>query len=166
MHEYAVHGQRNALSACPGRIPAKPDRRSAQIVPIPDGMTIAEAAMAEPLAVCLHAARRAGSLMGRRVLVTGCGPIGALMVLVAAHAGAADIVVTDISDFPLTLARRIGASRTINVATEPDGLEDYATDKGTIHVLFEASGHQSALTAHSPPSVQAVSSSSLALAVT
>jgi len=50
-------------------------------------------------------------------------------------------------DRPLTLARRIGASRTINVATEPDGLKDYATDKGTIDVLFEASGHQSALTA-------------------
>ena len=66
---------------------------AAQIVPIPDKMTMAEAAMAEPLAVCLHAARRAGSLMGKRVLVTGCGPIGALMVLVAAHAGAADIVV-------------------------------------------------------------------------
>jgi L-idonate 5-dehydrogenase len=120
---------------------------AAQVVPIPDTMTMAEAAMAEPLAVCLHAARRAGALMGKRVLVTGCGPIGALMVLVSAHAGAADIIVTDVSDFPLTLARRIGASRTINVATEPDGLKDYATDKGTIDVLFEASGHQSALTA-------------------
>lgn len=119
---------------------------AAQVVPILDAMTMAEAAMAEPLAVCLHAARRAGSLMGKRVLVTGCGPIGALMVLVAAHAGAADIIVTDISDFPLTLARRIGASRTINIAAEPDGLKDYATDKGTIHVLFEASGHPSALT--------------------
>jgi L-idonate 5-dehydrogenase len=102
--------------------------------------------MAEPLAVCLHAARRAGSLMGKRILITGCGPIGALMVLVAAHAGAADIVVTDISDFPLALAKRIGASRTINVASEPDALNDYAAGRGTIHVLFEASGHQSALT--------------------
>jgi L-idonate 5-dehydrogenase len=119
---------------------------AAQVVPIPDAMTMAEAAMAEPLAVCLHAARRAGSLMGKRVLVTGCGPIGALMVLVAAHAGAADIVVTDISDFPLTLAKRIGASRTINVANEPDALKDYAAGKGTIDVLFEASGHESALT--------------------
>ncbi len=40
------------------------------------GLTPAEAAMAEPLAVVLHAARRAGDLMGKRVLVTGCGPIG------------------------------------------------------------------------------------------
>ena len=120
---------------------------AAQVVPIPGRMTMAEAAMAEPLAVCLHAARHAGSLMGKRVLVTGCGPIGALMILVSAHAGAADIVVTDISDFTLRLARSIGASRTINVAAEPDGLKDYAADKGTFDVLFEASGHQSALTA-------------------
>ncbi|MBZ0146217.1 MAG: alcohol dehydrogenase catalytic domain-containing protein, partial [Pseudorhodoplanes sp.] len=104
---------------------------AAQVVPIPGRMTMAEAAMAEPLAVCLHAARRAGSLMGKRVLVTGCGPIGALMILVSAHAGAADIVVTDISDFTLRLARSIGASRTIKVAAEPDGLKDYAADKGT-----------------------------------
>jgi L-idonate 5-dehydrogenase len=120
---------------------------AAQVVPIPDRMTMAEAAMAEPLAVCLHAARRADSLMGKRVLVTGCGPIGALMVLVAAHAGASDIIVTDVSDFPLTLAKKIGASRTINVAAEPDGLKDYAADKGTIDVLFEASGHPAAVTA-------------------
>jgi L-idonate 5-dehydrogenase len=119
---------------------------AAQVVPIPDRMTMAEAAMAEPLAVCLHAARRAGTLMGKRVLVTGCGPIGALMVLVSAHAGASEIVVTDISDFPLTLAKRIGASRAINVMAEPNALKDYAADKGTFHVLFEASGNQSALT--------------------
>src|SRR5688500_11481855 len=125
MHEYAVHGECNALSPCPGRIPAKPDRRFG-------------AGRTDPRAH--DHGRRAGAVWGKRVRVTGCGPIGALMVLVAAHAGAADIVVTDISDFPLALARKMGASRTINVATEPGGLEAYATDKGTIHVLFEASG--------------------------
>ena len=44
-----------------------------------DGLSVAEAATAEPLAVCLHAARRAGDLLGKRVLVTGCGPIGTLV---------------------------------------------------------------------------------------
>ena len=45
---------------------------------VADGVSLGEAAMAEPLAVCLHAARRAGPLLGKRVLVTGSGPIGAL----------------------------------------------------------------------------------------
>ncbi len=50
----------------------------AQAHPVAEGVTLQEAAMAEPLAVALHATRRSGSLMGRRVLVSGSGPIGAL----------------------------------------------------------------------------------------
>ena len=69
-----------------------------QAHPVADGVTLQEAAMAEPLAVALHATRRAGSLMGRRVLVSGSGPIGALVVSAARRAGAAEIVVTDIAD--------------------------------------------------------------------
>jgi len=74
-----------------------------QAVPIAEKMTMAEAAMAEPLAVCLHAARQAGPLMGRRVLVTGCGPIGALAVAVARLGGAAEIIATDIAAAPLQI---------------------------------------------------------------
>ena len=61
---------------------------------------MAEAAMAEPLAVCLHAARLAGPLVGAKVLVTGCGPIGTLAIVAARHGGAAEIVATDVSSFP------------------------------------------------------------------
>lgn len=116
-----------------------------QAVPIADTVSMGEAAMAEPLSVCLHGVRQAGSLMGKRVLVTGCGPIGMLTVIAARYAGAAEIVVTDVSDFPLTIARKVGASRAINIANEPEALEAYSADKGTFDVLFEASGHQSAL---------------------
>jgi len=49
---------------------------AAQAVPVPDHVSVNEAAFAEPLAVCLHAVSRAGPLLGRRVLVTGSGPIG------------------------------------------------------------------------------------------
>jgi L-idonate 5-dehydrogenase len=104
-----------------------------------------EAAMAEPLAVCLHAARQAGSLLGAKVLVTGCGPIGTLAVLTARYGGAAEIVATDVSAYPLSVAARVGASRTINVAAEPQALAPYAKDKGTFDVLFEASGNEAAL---------------------
>jgi len=112
-----------------------------------DGLAAGEAAMAEPLAVVLHAVKRAGDLVGKRVLVTGCGPIGALAVLCARRAGAAEIVATDLSDFTLGIAKTCGADRTINMAKTPDALSDYNADKGTFDVLFECSGAVQALTA-------------------
>ena len=121
--------------------------RESQAHPVPDSLSLGEAAMAEPLAVALHATRRAGSLTGRRILVSGCGPIGALVVLAARRAGAAEIVVTDIADGALGFAPPLGADRAINVAKEPDALAAYGADKGHFDVLFEASGAQAALRA-------------------
>lgn len=105
-----------------------------------DGLSAGEAAMAEPLAVTIHAARQAGDLVGKRVLITGCGPIGMLCILVARRAGAAEIVATDLSDFTLSMAAKVGADRTINVASEPESLSEYEADKGTFDVLFECTG--------------------------
>lgn len=109
------------------------------------GLTPGEAAMAEPLAVTLHATRRAGDMLGKRVLVTGCGPIGILSILAARRAGAQEIVATDLSDFTLALARKVGADRTINMATEADALASYNADKGYFDVLYECSGAAPAL---------------------
>ncbi len=109
------------------------------------GLTPGEAAMAEPLAVTLHATVRAGGMLGKRVLVTGCGPIGALAILAARRAGAAEIVATDLSDFTLALARRVGADRVINTGKEPDLLASYAADKGYFDVLYECTGVAAAL---------------------
>lgn len=116
-----------------------------QPVPIADSLSMGEAAMAEPLAVCLHAARQAGSLLGRTVLITGAGPIGMLSLLVARLAGAAHVVVTDVADAPLDLARRIGADEAVNILRDAGALEKYRFEKGQFDVLFEASGNQSAL---------------------
>ena len=116
-----------------------------QAIPIAPTMTMAEAAMAEPLAVCLHAARQAGSLLGAKVLITGCGPIGSLAVVAARYAGASEIVATDVSSYPLSIAPQLGATKTINVAEEPQGLAPYTQEKGTFNVLFEASGNEAAL---------------------
>jgi L-idonate 5-dehydrogenase len=110
-----------------------------------DGLTAGEAAMAEPLSVCLHALGLAGELLGRRVLVTGCGPIGLLTILAARRAGAAEIVATDIAEFPLRLAASASADRTINVATDAAALSEYAADKGYFHVHIECAGVSSAL---------------------
>lgn len=107
---------------------------------IADGLTAAEAAMAEPLSVVLHAARRAGDLLGKRVLVTGCGPIGLLAVMVARAAGAGQVVATDITDFTVHMAQQIGADAGHNVANDPAALDAYAIGKGHFDVLFECTG--------------------------
>ena len=116
-----------------------------QPVLIADTLSMGEAAMAEPLAVCLHAAHQAGSLLGKKVLITGAGPIGILSVLVARFAGAAEIVVTDVAEAPLAVARQIGANQVVNVVSEAAALDPYRDDKGSFDVLFEASGNQAAL---------------------
>lgn len=118
---------------------------AAQAVPVADTVTMAEAAMAEPFAVCLHAARQAGPLLGKRVLVTGCGPIGALCIVAARLGGASEIVATDVAAAPLALARRLGAAEAFDVAATPDALAPYEAEKGSFDVLFEASGNDRAL---------------------
>jgi L-idonate 5-dehydrogenase len=112
---------------------------------VADGVSLGEAAMAEPLAVCLHGVRRAGSLLGKKVLITGSGPIGALAAIAARRAGALEIVVTDIADGALGFARKAGADKMINIAAKPDALAPYAADKGAFDAMFEASGNEAAL---------------------
>ncbi|HET9977671.1 MAG TPA: L-idonate 5-dehydrogenase [Burkholderiaceae bacterium] len=118
-----------------------------QAHPLRDGVSDAEGAMAEPLAVALHAVNRAGALLGRKVLVTGCGPIGAMTVIAARRAGATHIVATDVVAQPLRKAALVGADETINVAEPGDALARYAADKGQFDVLFECSGNERALRA-------------------
>lgn len=112
-----------------------------------DGLTSGEAAMAEPLSVCLHAARRSGDLLGKKVLITGSGPIGTLSILAARAAGAVEIVVTDLEDQALSFASNVGANKTINMKTNANELEVYQQGKGYFDVLFECSGAAPALSA-------------------
>jgi len=112
---------------------------------VADDISINEAAFAEPFAVTLHAVNRAGSLAGKRVLVTGCGPIGALSIIAARAHGAREIVATDVMDAVLKKAGEVGADRTINVANSPEELSSYSANKGYFDVHFEASGNGSAV---------------------
>jgi L-idonate 5-dehydrogenase len=105
------------------------------------------AALAEPFAVALHAVARAGSLLGKRVLVSGCGPIGALCVAAARVHGAAEIVAVDVADEPLVIARAMGAGQVINGATDPGWVERNRVAKGSFDVMFECSGSAQALAA-------------------
>jgi L-idonate 5-dehydrogenase len=116
-----------------------------QAYKLKDAVSDQVGAMAEPLSVALHAVQRAGPLLGKKVLVTGCGPIGALIVIAARRAGATRIVATDVGDFTLRKALAVGADEAINVAEQPDALERFSADKGFFDVLFEASGNERAL---------------------
>jgi L-idonate 5-dehydrogenase len=112
---------------------------------VPTSMDASRAAFAEPLSVCLHAARQAGPLLGARVLITGAGPIGALCAMVARHAGAREIVVTDLLDEPLAVMLRLGADQALNTRANPDALAPFAANKGHFDVVFECSGAPPAL---------------------
>lgn len=112
---------------------------------VADDIPIGVAALAEPFAVTLHAVARAGSLLNKRVLVTGCGPIGALAIIAARAHGAREIVATDVAAGVLAFAERIGADRTINVATDAEVLAAYGANKGSFDVQFEASGNAAAI---------------------
>ena len=110
-----------------------------------DGLSAAEAAMAEPLSVGLHATRRVGELLGKKVLVTGCGPIGVLAIMAARRAGAAEIFATDLVQNALQYAAVAGADRTIDLSETPVGLDVYTAAKGYFDVLYECSGTAGAL---------------------
>jgi len=110
-------------------------------------LSAGEAAIAEPFAVTLHATKRAGDLLGKKVLITGCGPIGVLSIIAARMAGAAEIIVTDIADNALSIASACGADKTFNVLHDPSALEPFSTGKGYFEVMYECSGNVQALTA-------------------
>lgn len=101
-----------------------------------DGISINEAAFAEPFAVTLHAAARAGSLLGKRVLVTGCGPIGALTIIAARAHGAREIVATDVMDAVLKKAEQVGADRTIKCCGQPGGAKRLRRQQGLFRCAF------------------------------
>ena len=84
-------------------------------------------------------------MIGARVLVTGSGPIGALTILAARRAGAAEIIASDLSDYTLAKAKAAGADQTHNILTQPQALAPYGRDKGQVDVHFECSGATAAL---------------------
>lgn len=116
-----------------------------QAHPVADHLSLSHAALAEPLSVGLHAVSRAGSVLGQQVLVTGCGPIGSLLIGALRRAGAARIVAADIAERPLHCALEMGADEAINLATTPERMDTYKRDKGQFDTVFEASGSQAAL---------------------
>ncbi|MCM6761987.1 L-idonate 5-dehydrogenase [Rathayibacter sp. ZW T2_19] len=101
---------------------------------LPDGLGLREAALVEPASVAWHAVGRAGDVRGKRILVIGSGPIGALIVAVLRHHGAGEIVAVDMHELPLAISRAVGADRTL-LATDADAVAAVDAD-----VVLESSG--------------------------
>ncbi|GAA2278153.1 L-idonate 5-dehydrogenase [Streptomyces ruber] len=111
---------------------------AAQIRPLPDGVGTEQGALAEPLAVALHAVGRVPELRGRTVLVNGCGPIGSLVAAAARHRGAGTVIASDLSAASLAVARAMGADETRDLRGGDALPED-------VDIVFEASGAAAAL---------------------
>jgi L-idonate 5-dehydrogenase len=111
--------------------------RAEQVRPLPDGVTTRRGALAEPLAVAMHAVGRVGDLTGRSVLVNGCGPIGSLVVAAAKYAGAASVVAADVAPSSLLVAKAMGADEVVDLTA--GGLPE------DVELVFEASGAPAAL---------------------
>jgi len=102
---------------------------------LPNSLTLRDAALVEPASVAWHAVSRAGDVRGKRALVIGAGPIGALIVAVLTRAGASEIVAVDMFAGPLAIARQVGATDTLH-ATDADAIAAADAD-----IVFESSGN-------------------------
>jgi len=116
-------------------------------VAIPDGLTYDQVAMIEPIAVGAHSTKRPGNLKGKNVVVTGAGTIGNLVAQFAIARGAKKVLITDIVDFKLDIARQCGIKETANIKNEPfaTAIKRVFGSEG-FQVGFEAVGAQPALT--------------------
>lgn len=112
--------------------------RADQCHHLPETLDDGLGAMMEPFAVALHAVHRAGSVAGRRVLVTGAGTIGLLVAMTARTFGAVPVAVTDVS------AARRGVAVELAADTAWDPAELDGPGQG-FDVVFEASGARAAL---------------------
>lgn len=84
---------------------------------LPDNVSLEEGAMCEPLSVGVHACRRANIGPETNVLIMGAGPIGLVTLLAARAFGAPRIVIVDVDDHRLSVAKDLGADDTVKVST-------------------------------------------------
>lgn len=115
---------------------------ASKVTPLPESMTYSEGAMIEPLAVTVHAARRAGGLAGKKVAVLGAGPIGILLAQSVKAMGADSVMITDVSDYRLEIARTCGADYTVNTKNADFGeamISCFGPDRAD--VIYDCAGN-------------------------
>lgn len=108
---------------------------------LPDNVSFAEGAMVEPLAVGMHAANKAQIKPGDLAIVTGAGPIGMVTALAALAGGCAEVIMTDVVQPKLDLAKTLGPITPVNVAEQDlKTIIDQKTDGWGAELIFECSG--------------------------
>lgn len=115
---------------------------AAKITPFPEAMSFDEGAMIEPVAVVVHACRRAGDLAGKKVAVLGAGPIGILLSQTLKAFGAQEVMITDVSDHRLAIAKACGADYTVNTKEKDFGeavVECFGKDKADF--IYDCAGN-------------------------
>lgn len=115
---------------------------SAKVTLLPEDMTFDEGAMIEPLAVAVHAIRRAGDVKGLKIAVLGAGPIGILVAQTAKGFGAESIMITDISDIRLAKAKECGVDFAVNTRNNDFGealVTNFGPDKADI--IYDCAGN-------------------------
>lgn len=113
-----------------------------KVTPLPEDMDYDEGAMIEPLAVAVHAVKRAGDVSGLKIAVLGAGPIGILVAQTAKGMGAASVMITDVSDIRLNKAKECGVDYCINTKEKDFGeamLEYFGPDKAD--VIYDCAGN-------------------------
>jgi len=117
-----------------------------KVTPLPDSMSFEQGAMIEPLAVAVHAVKQAGDVKGLRIAVLGAGPIGNLVAQTAKGMGAASVMITDISDTRLKLAKRCGIDFCVNTGERDFGeaiAEAFGPDKAD--VIYDCAGNDTTM---------------------
>ena len=111
---------------------------------LPDAITDDLAAILDPFGNATHTAL-SFDLVGEDVLITGAGPIGIMAVAIAKHAGARHVVITDVNDYRLNVARKMGATRALNVTTDSldEAMDALGMEEG-FDVGMEMSGNPTA----------------------
>ena len=116
---------------------------ASKVTALPDEMDFKSGAMLEPLAVACHAVRRfSEGIEGKKVVVLGAGPIGNLVAQTAKGMGAAEVMITDVSDYRLQLAAKCGIDHTVNtgkVDFNAAMIEKFGPDKAD--VIYDCAGN-------------------------
>lgn len=115
---------------------------ASKVTPLPDDMSFDDGAMLEPLAVTVHAAKRFPEINGAKVAILGCGPIGILLAQSAKALGAEKVMITDVSDLRLELAKKVGVDFAVNTRSKDFGdamVEAFGPDKAD--VIYDCAGN-------------------------
>jgi 2-desacetyl-2-hydroxyethyl bacteriochlorophyllide A dehydrogenase len=117
-----------------------------RLVVFPESMTFEQGAMIEPAAVAAHSTGRPSSLEGKNVVVSGAGTIGNLVAQFAKVRGAKRVLITDLSEYRLSIAKKCGIDGVLNIKETSfhEGVKAFFGDEG-FQAGFEAAGVQISL---------------------